>query len=69
MAEAAAITLATLITDQLGFQQVNFLSDNQQPVNFLNQQDHTNPPYWRMKYYTQIFCNSATTRTTVIGKI
>jgi hypothetical protein len=43
MAEAAATALAALITDQLGFQQVNFLSDNQQLVNFHNEQDHTNP--------------------------
>jgi hypothetical protein len=28
MAEVAAIALAALITDQLGFQQVNFLSNN-----------------------------------------
>jgi ribonuclease HI len=69
MAEAAAIALAALITDQLGLQQVNFLSDNQQLVNFLNEQDHTNPSDWRMKYYTQIFCNSAATRTAVISKI
>jgi hypothetical protein len=69
MAKAAAIAMAALITDQLGFQQVNFLSYNQQLVNFLNEQNHTNPPNRRMKYYTQIFCNSAATRTTVIAKI
>jgi hypothetical protein len=54
MAKAAAIAMAALITDQLGFQQVNFLSYNQQLVNFLNEQNHTNPPNRRMKYYTHI---------------
>jgi len=36
MAEAAAVALATTITNCLGLQQVFFLSDNQQLVHFLN---------------------------------
>lgn len=56
MAEAAALAMAALITHKLGLQ-VNFLSDNQQLVHFLNDQDQTNPPEWRIKYYTQVFCN------------
>lgn len=36
MAEAAALALSALVTDALGFQQVNFFCDNQPLVNFLN---------------------------------
>lgn len=64
MAEAAALALAAIITEKIGLQRVNFLSDNQQLVNFLNAQDQTNPPEWRIKYYTQIFYNSTAPRNT-----
>jgi hypothetical protein len=57
-AEAAALALAALISERLGFQQVNFLSDNQQLINFLHDSDNANPPDWTMKYYTQMFYNS-----------
>jgi hypothetical protein len=64
MAEAAALALAAIITEKIALQRVNFLSDNQQLVNFLNAQDQTNPPEWRIKYYTQIFYNSTAPRNT-----
>jgi hypothetical protein len=69
MAEAAALALAALITDKLGLRQVTFLSDNQQLVNFLNNQDQTNPLQWRIKYYTKIFCNSTAPRNTRTHRI
>jgi ribonuclease HI len=69
MAEVAALALAAVITEKLGLQQVTFLSDNQQLVNFLNHQDETNPPEWRIKCYTQIFCNSTAPRNTATRRI
>jgi len=57
MAEAAAIALAAIVTDRLHLQQINFLSDNQQLVHFLNAEDQANPPDWRIKHFTQVFTN------------
>jgi len=51
MAEAVAIALATIVTDRLNLQQIHFLSDNQQPVQFLNAVDQENPPDWRIKHF------------------
>jgi len=53
MAEGAAHALATTVTKCLDIQQVSFLSDNQQLVNFLNDPNRDDPPDWRIKYYTQ----------------
>jgi ribonuclease HI len=69
MAEAAALALAAIITDRFGLQQVDFLSDSQQLVHFLNGQDQTNPPERRIKYYTQIFSNFTGQRNTRIRRI
>jgi ribonuclease HI len=69
MAEAAALALAALVTDKLGFQQVHFLSDSQQLVHFLNAQDRSNPPQWRIKYYTHMFINSMANRNIRTWKI
>jgi hypothetical protein len=55
MAEAAALALASTVTDRMNLQGINFLSDCAQLVQFLNMQDHTNPPDWRSKHFTQIF--------------
>ena len=55
MAEAAAIALAAIVTDRLNLQQIHFLSDNQQLVQFLNDVDQGNPPDWRIKHFTQVF--------------
>jgi hypothetical protein len=57
VAEAAALALAAIITDRLSLQQVDFLSNSQQLVHFLDGQDQTNPSERRIKYYTQIFSN------------
>jgi ribonuclease HI len=68
-AEAAALALAALISERLGFQQVNFLSDNQQLINFLHDSDNANPPDWTMKYYTQMFYNSTQSRSILTRRI
>ena len=57
MAEAVAIALAAIVTDRLNLQQIHFLSDNQQLVQFLNDVDQGNPPDWRIKHFTQVFTN------------
>jgi ribonuclease HI len=57
MAEAAAIALAAIVTDRLNLQQIHFLSDNQQLVQFLSAVDKGNPPDWRIKHFTQVFTN------------
>jgi hypothetical protein len=42
MAEAAAIALAAIVTDWQHLQHINFLSDNQYLVHFLNAEDQAN---------------------------
>jgi ribonuclease HI len=55
MAEAAALALASVIIDKLNITGVNFLSDSEQLVHFLNKEDLSNPPDWRIKPFTQLF--------------
>jgi len=69
MAEAAALALAAIITERPNLHQINFLSDNQQLVHFLNASDQANPPDWRIKYFTQLFSNYTSQRDTRIFKI
>jgi hypothetical protein len=69
MAEAAALALAARVNDSLNFDNTTFLSDCQQLVHFLNQQDQTHPPEWRMKPFTQSFTNLSTHRHGKILKI
>jgi hypothetical protein len=52
MAEAAALALATQVTENLQLSDISFLSDNQQLVRFMNGSDLSNPPDWRMKPFT-----------------
>ncbi|OQU90593.1 hypothetical protein SORBI_3001G004550 [Sorghum bicolor] len=47
----------------------HFLSDCQQLVYFLNREDITNPPDWRIKPFTQIFANCVTNRQSYLHKI
>jgi hypothetical protein len=61
MAEATTLTLASVIIDKLNITGVNFLSDSEQLVHFLNKEDLSNPPDWRIKPFTQLFSNHATT--------
>jgi hypothetical protein len=57
MAETVALGLAAILNEALNFAHMTFLSDCQQIVDFLNQNDHTHPPDWRIKFYTQLFNN------------
>jgi hypothetical protein len=36
---------------------INFLSDNEQLVKFLNSSDHFHSPDWRIEHFTQMFSN------------
>jgi ribonuclease HI len=69
MAEAAALALAVTVVQELHLQHINFLSDNQQLVHFLNGSDHSNPPDWRIKPFTQIISSTMTGRRVSIRKI
>jgi ribonuclease HI len=69
MAEAAALALAANIADKLHFNNISFLSDCSQLVHFLNSEDHTNPPDWRMQTYTQVFDNFASNHQANIYRI
>lgn len=54
MAEAAAMALAAKLMNVLNFNDVCYLSDCSQLVQFLNVEDLSHPPDWRMKAFTQI---------------
>ena len=69
MAEAAAMSLAAVITDRLQLQHTNFLSDNQELVQFFNSGDYSNPPDWRIKHLTQTFVNHTQQRSAGTFKI
>jgi fatty acid-binding protein DegV len=69
MAEAAAMTLAAIITHCLNLQPIIFLSDNQQLVHFLNAPNQTNLPEWRIKHFTQMFTKFTGQRHARILKI
>jgi hypothetical protein len=58
MAEAASLTLAFMITYTLNITGVSFLSDSAQLVQFLNMQDQSNPPGWRIKPLAQLYTNN-----------
>lgn len=67
--EAAAMALAAMVMDRLGFNDVSFLSDCSQLVRFLNAEDHNHPPDWRMKAFTQIFDNCVSNRQAKVYRI
>ena len=57
MSEAAGLAIAATITSRLGFQNISFYTDNQLLVNYLNGADHSRPPSWDSKPFTQKFIN------------
>jgi hypothetical protein len=57
LAEAAALALAATVNDRLSFNNTNYFSDCQELVQFLNAADQSNPPDWKIKYFTQLFAN------------
>lgn len=69
MAEAAALALAAMINDALDFNNTAFLSDCPLFVDFLNQNDQTHCPDWRIKSFTQLFTNSLSHRQAKVIKI
>lgn len=69
MAKAAAMALVATIADQLHYDNVNFLSDCQQLVAFLNSPDLTNPSEWQIKYFAQMYVNSTGARQARIFEI
>jgi ribonuclease HI len=69
MAEAAAIALAIDVAQCMNLTNISFLSDCQQLVHFLNAADHSNPPDWRIKHFTQLFSNHSRSREFKIFKI
>lgn len=58
MAEAAALDCAASIASAFAIREAAFMTDNQQLVTFLNGNDHSSPPNWEIKPYTQHFINS-----------
>jgi hypothetical protein len=69
MVEAASLALASSITRAMNIHNCNFLSDCQQLVQFLNKDDLSNPPDWRIKPFTQVFSNNAAHTSSRIIKI
>lgn len=61
MAEAAALALAASLISAMHMQAPIYLTDNQQLVNFYNRTDHSSPPHWSIKFYTQKFNNHNST--------
>lgn len=59
MAEAAALALASAIARKFQIEGINYLSDCEQLTHFLNKEDHSNPPDWRIKPFTQLYLNNA----------
>ena len=69
MAEAASLALASAIIDRLNLSGANYLSDCEQLVQFLNSDDLSNPPDWRIKHFTQSFSNHSRSRSSKLYKI
>ena len=69
MAEAASLALASAIIDRLNLTRVSYLSDCEQLVHFLDSDDLSNPPDWRIKYFTQTFSNHSTSSSSRVYKI
>jgi hypothetical protein len=56
MAEAAALALAASVVSAMDIPSPIFLTDSQQLVTF-NGSNHSSPPLWDIKHYTQKFIN------------
>jgi hypothetical protein len=69
MAEAAALALASTITANLNMTGTNFLSGYEQLVHFLNKEDLSDTPDWKIKPFTQMFSNHATYSAATIYKV
>jgi hypothetical protein len=69
MAEAASLALAIKIMHNLNITKCSFLSDCQQLVNFIISADHSDPPDWRIKPFTQTYLNLTNTISARLIKI
>ena len=69
MAEAVALALVAAVTHRLHLPHTYFLSDNQELVHFPNASDHSNPPNWKTKHFTQLFIDFTEQSSTRIFKI
>jgi hypothetical protein len=67
--KAANLALAASVTHALNINPLNYLSDCQQLVHFMNNRDSTNPPDWRIKLFTQVFTNTTRFQATRAFKI
>jgi hypothetical protein len=64
-----ALALAARVAVNMGYTNVSFFSDCSQLVQFLSSQDHSNPPDWRMKNFTQEYDTSFVTIHSKLYKI
>jgi len=69
MVEAAGLALAASIISLLQTNDISFLTDNQQLVNFFNGQDLNSPPLWEIKPFTQRFLNEVSNQNIQVLKI
>jgi hypothetical protein len=69
MVEVAAMALAAKLMNVRNFNDVGYLSDCSQLVQFLNAEDHSHPPDWRTKAFTQIFDNCVINRQAKVLRI
>lgn len=69
MAEAAILALASVVVDRLGLTVINYLSDYEQLVQFLNTAAPSDPPDRRIRPFAQFFSNKARNRDSKIFKI
>jgi len=69
MAESAALALATNLLNQIQCRRSIILYDNQQLVHFLNEPNHSNPPDWRIKSYTQSAANLLSNNSLQVRRI
>jgi len=67
--EAAALALGATIVKALQLHSCNFLSDSQQLVHFLHQDQQDHPQQWRIKPFTRSYSNIAGTLQAQLFKI
>jgi hypothetical protein len=63
------LALAVQVALHMDLTSISFLSDNEQLVKFLDSPDHSHPPDWRIKHFTQMFSNHAILRDLKIHEI
>jgi hypothetical protein len=66
MAEAASLALASTISSRLN---LAGMSDCQQLGHFINGEDLSNPPDWRIKHLTQLFYNHSSNSSSKLYKV